>query len=193
MLKIIQNLLELGIPKELFDDTVETLNQNKKLVDQEFQFLKCGSAFVKYFISEVYRIRHAMFSETSVASTGAYEVSQEIARLLQQILKQSETCYKDWSKQLKEAITLACLNIEKLSETERDVLFSIILGADFFRVSAGCCVSTETKQLMSVLGYKTKSQETNWDNKKGIQLSPTFVDKDSVLVGMYFNNSNKEQ
>jgi hypothetical protein len=46
---------------------------------------------------------------------------------------------------------------------------------------------------MSVLGYKLKSQDTNFDDKKGIQLSPTFVDKDSVLVGMYFNNSNREQ
>lgn len=85
VLKVIQNLLELGIPPELFDDTVQTLNERHKILEQDFKYFKFESQFLKYFIAELYRIRKAMFSETAVASTGAYEVSQEIARLLQSI------------------------------------------------------------------------------------------------------------
>jgi hypothetical protein len=65
----------LGIPAELFDQTVTALNTREKLVEQDIKYFKFESQFLKYFFAELYRARAAMFSETKVASTGAYEVS----------------------------------------------------------------------------------------------------------------------
>lgn len=76
-------------------------------------------------------IRSAMFSESSVQSQGSYEVSQEISRLLNTIQVYHASHYVEWSNQIKATLTKACLKLEQLTPTERDVVFCLLQGADF--------------------------------------------------------------
>ena len=79
-------------------------------------------------------------------------------------------------------------------------MFVIVYGADFYRMSAGCLAKTDQNQFLTVLGYrevkKKKSgseEEDDDDDNLGIKLNPTFVSKESVLCGLYYNPLNKEQ
>lgn len=98
--------------------------------------------------------------------------------------------YVDWSKQINATLKKACLEIESLNNTERDVVFCLISGADFNRISIGSLATTEANQLMTVLGYRQPPKE---DEPKPTKLEPTFTNDKEMLVGFYFNNASREQ
>ena len=75
VLKVLQNILYLGIPAEIFDNTVEAISDRNAQVDNKVVHFKFKSQFLRYFFAEMYQIRDAMFSETNIQSAGAYEVS----------------------------------------------------------------------------------------------------------------------
>lgn len=96
MLKILQNILFLGIPAEIFDNTVEAMSDKKAQVDSKVSYFKFKSQFLRLFYAELYQIRDTMYNETNIQSTGAYEVSQEIGKLFQLIMVHQDSHYKEW-------------------------------------------------------------------------------------------------
>ena len=65
-----------------------------------------------------------------------------------------ESQYASWCAQIKEALTNAYLNIETLSNVDRDLVFALEPGADFTRVSIGSAAITDNNQLITVLGFQ---------------------------------------
>jgi hypothetical protein len=51
--------------------------------------------------------------------------------------------------------------IEKLPVAEQDVLLSMLVGADFKRISTGDSAITSQKQKITVLGYSSYQMEIN--------------------------------
>jgi hypothetical protein len=75
-------------------------------------------------------------------------------------LKQ-DTHYQDWCNQIKESLSKAYLRFEKLNSLDQDVILSLEPGADFNRISIGSPAITDDNQLITVLGFQTKSNGDN--------------------------------
>ena len=81
-MKILQNLVKIGIPDEVFETTVELLNHNTdslgfKILNYEESSIKFESSkFISFFFNYMLSIRRAMWDRNDVQSEGAYEVSQ---------------------------------------------------------------------------------------------------------------------
>lgn len=77
VLKIVQNLIRMGIPAEIFEDTISKVQSQpeKQEALETDSCLKFESLFLKYWAGHLNLIRAAMYSETKVTSTSSYEVS----------------------------------------------------------------------------------------------------------------------
>jgi hypothetical protein len=69
-------------------------------------------------------------------------------------IKCNENHYPQWSKQINDSLTKVCLDMKNLRASDRELVFSLITGADFNRISIGSLATTEADQLMTVLGYR---------------------------------------
>lgn len=79
-IKIIQNLVKIGIPTEVFETTVGMLSKNKgslghKILQTDSQIKFEGSSFITFFFNYLLTIRKAMWDRNDVQSEGSYEVS----------------------------------------------------------------------------------------------------------------------
>lgn len=77
VLKVIQNLIRMGIPAEIFEDTIlKVKSQTGRQAAFEIKSsVNFTSQFLGYWCGHLHLIREAMFTETKVTSTGSYEVS----------------------------------------------------------------------------------------------------------------------
>lgn len=86
-LRIIKNLISIGIPAQVFETTLNMLDQNKNSigyrmingVDTVVKFE--SSRFLTFFFNYMLSIRQGMWNNQEVQSHGSYEISQEVARL----------------------------------------------------------------------------------------------------------------
>ena len=101
-----------------------------------------------------------MWDSNKIQNDDSYEVSQEISALINSILKVSKNQYLDWCEDIKSTLTSSLLNVGNLTQAERDTLFSLQIGSDFQRISVGSQVVTASNQLLTVLGYAEKDQES---------------------------------
>ena len=102
----------------------------------------------------------------------------------------------------------ACLHIEDLSQTDRDVVFALI-RSDFVRMSNGRHGLTEDSQHVTALGYRRDAEpkkkesndgegnddepEENEDKTYLDPLNPTYTDNTQQLYCLYSNTASRQQ
>ncbi len=128
-----------------------------------------------------------MWDSTKIMNDDSYEVSQEMAQLLNLILKESKDYYSDWCDDIKATMTKSFLNIESLNQAERDVLFCLQIGSDFQRISVGSHVVTASNQLLTVLGY------ANQDQEGPLVVTSNYQNEKQQLLGLYYDDASKER
>ena len=115
-------------------------------------------------------IRSSMWSKNKIQSQGAYELSQEIANLFMLILTNTDSgaAQEGWRKEISDQQKTAFLQIEKMSCDEQDVILSLLVGADFKRLSTGDVAVTSSGQTITVLGYSSDPMEVNDSDKNAV-------------------------
>lgn len=203
-LRIVSNIINIGIPKQVFEQTIKLMEQqpdslgNKILQSFKTSIKFENSAFLQFLFQYLLSIRSAMFDKQEVQSQGNYEISQDIARIFRRIMTTNDSANeqgKDWNSTIKNAMVNAFNSLEKLSQAEQDALFAIQIGADFTRISIGNPAITNQKQLIVVLGYSETdiTGEISADNLKKHQLSYQQQSEKQNLVGLFYDPSQKDK
>ena len=94
ILKILENLIALGIPQELFEESIQRLlsaegSVHKRLIDNTKTEIKFESKFIQFLFSYSLSIRKSMWSESRFESHGAYNVSIALNRILRLVFDRS--------------------------------------------------------------------------------------------------------
>jgi hypothetical protein len=91
VLKILQHIIQIQIPFEVFEEAVSVMARNKnsyayKIVYEtkvETKFEK--SLFIKFMFNYLYCLRSKMWSSSDVESEGLYAVSQTLSATIREI------------------------------------------------------------------------------------------------------------
>lgn len=104
VLKIIQNLIRVEIPSEVFEETTSICKQNQSEKTSSFfeemdaQRVKFNDTdFINFLFSYLMQIKSTMWSNDKIESQGQYEVAQEIYNVFQLIQEVgSDEKYAHW-------------------------------------------------------------------------------------------------
>ncbi len=93
VLKIIQNLIKIAIPFEVFEATIKLITKDTK--SQAYEILNKvipsvqfeDSQFLKFLYNYLLSIRHKMWSKSGIESEGQYAFSCELLRTLRLVFE----------------------------------------------------------------------------------------------------------
>ena len=125
VLKVIQHIVKISIPFEVFEEAVRVLTRDEKSlahrilhkVQPKAKF--ANSMFIRFLFNYLLSLRSKMWSGADAESDGQYAVSQAVSATLRVI---GSVRAADWSKQVKEEITNALLTVESLPVPEADAV-----------------------------------------------------------------------
>jgi len=91
VVKIIQNLIQLGIPAEVFEKTMEIISTSGssyalKILKSKSE-LEFSSQWLNFLFKYILNVRKSMWDSQDAQNEIGYELTQEIANLIRQILK----------------------------------------------------------------------------------------------------------
>ena len=210
VLKVIQHIVKISIPFEVFEEAVRVLTRDKgslahrilHKLQPEAKFE--SSMFLKFLFNYLLSLRSKMWCASDAESEGQYAVSQTVSATLRTIA--SVHGKGDfWSKVLKEETTKALLNIGNLRLDEADAILSLLPGGEYGGVTAGHPALTSKNEVVTVLGYSSTwkaatslfpaGQGASEYNKtlKKLNMSPEFGDPKQMAVALFYDKNQKSR
>ncbi|CDW73494.1 UNKNOWN [Stylonychia lemnae] len=202
VLKVIQNLIKIAIPFEVFEETIKIITQDPK--SQAYEILNKvipsvkfeDSLFLKFLYNYLLSIRHKMWTKSGIESEGQYAVTQEISGIFRSLI-----CLDQQTPRLKSytqaKVTFVLNNLDNLHLEEIDLWLGFLPGCGFYGLRAGQQVVQSNGQVLTLLGfsknYPSNGQLDNSskDQLKDLKLTMKFVER-SKCVCLFQSNDVKQ-
>jgi len=208
VLKVIQHIVKISIPFEVFEEAVRVLTRDEKSlahrilhkVQPKAKF--ANSMFIRFLFNYLLSLRSKMWSGADAESDGQYAVSQAVSATLRVI---GSVRAADWSKQVKEEITNALLTVESLPVPEADAVLSLLPGGEYGGVTAGDPALTSNDEVVTVLGYSSTWKPVSELIKPGqgrseydkvlqsLRLTPEFTDAKQMALALFYDKEQKQR
>jgi len=201
VLKVLQNLIKLDIPVEIFEHAVELCNSDsedsatrevRRILDISscVDFKDCH--FLRLLFNYLLDSRSVMWFEDRSTQQGQYAVTNELAKTFRVVFQYGDDKNVFWQRVISKELKRMLLQIQTATDAEIDAIMSLMQESAFKRISAGSLARTNQMQLITVLGFSDKqiSSSMQIDDIKKLKLSPEFENDKQKLVGLYFNPNN---
>jgi len=150
VIKILNDLLKMQLPFEIFEETVSQLEQDRsgfayEILNKIQPTLKFkNSKFLCFIHHYLLSIRQKMWAKSAIESQGQYAISCELARLLRFIYESQSSEAHPWRKEISTLICSLVKDYRKINKPrEVEVLLSLIPGADFTGLAPYTTVRTD--------------------------------------------------
>lgn len=208
VLKIIQHIIAIKIPVEVFEEAVQLLTRDSNSlmsrilnkVQPKVKFEK--SSFLRFLYNYLFTMRSKMWSTTDAESDGQYAVTLTASDLLRSMHAMEGSV---WANQIKAEITSALLSVETFSVQETDVVMSLLPGGEYGGMTSGQPAITNSNETVTILGYSSSWKPgaellKNSDDKgtydkilKELKISPEFTDPKQKALTLFYDKDQKER
>ena len=200
-LKIINNLLKVGIDKGTIDEALneyKNTDSGKKLFAIKTKAQFEDSAFLQFFYNLLYTIRISQWEKRSYESYGSYNISCGIAKLIKSIIRSnSKTTWKD---KIEAVMDDFLENIDSYSIEEFDVMISLFEGGEYEGLNTGSFGKTKTGGKFTTVGFVKKWYDLSLpDNQQSSsdfqieEISSDLTDKELYLLAIHFDDKHPER
>lgn len=208
-MRILQHLIRVDIPIELFETAVQQLARgtsdasrlvNNILNESSSRVKFTNSVFLRFLFNYLYRVRSFLWSRKDSESEGQYAVSQILSGILRVMSTIEST---SWSKDIRGEVTDCLLNMDALSVHELDTVLCLLPGGEFDGISAGDAALTSRDETVVVLGYskdwkpassffKSDKEEAEYKTQlKELKITPEFTEKGQQVVALFYDATAK--
>jgi hypothetical protein len=209
VLKVLQNIVLIAVPFEVFEEAVRVLTRDpNSLAHHILHGLKPnakfeGSMFIKFLFNYLLSLRAKMWSPTDAGSEGLYAVSRALSSMLRAISHNHSRAQDQWAQLLTKETTAALLTIDKLKMDEADVVLSLVPGGEFGAITAGDPALTSNDETVTILGYSstwTPTEQLSGKSKADVdaiiaklRLYPELSGPKQKAVALFFDKANKSR
>lgn len=212
VLRIIENLVRIKLPRELFDESIQLLAKDSRslaarILATESKIKFKGSSFLRFMVNYLLHVRGCLWNPNMIESEGQYAVTQIITGAMRVMASiQGGTEGKTaWSAEIRQELAQALLSLDTLTLCELDTMMCLLPSGEYEGVSAGDAAMTSKDETVIVLGYSTiwnqpdsmfkgKSDLSGYSSVLSqVRLTPEFVNGDQKVVALFYDKEAKSQ
>ena len=200
-LKILTNLLKIGIDKNTLDNSFIELKEmevvreifelNTKVKFEEW-------AFIQFCYNYLLKIRSSQWDKRAIESNGAYIISCSVVRLLRTILV--TTYQPKWKAKIEEAMDAFIADIDSYPIEEFDVMLSLFEGGEYNGLNTGAYGKTAEGNKFITAGFVKNWYDLSTPDGSGsssnFEIKDVTADiktKDDYLLAIYFDENNPQR
>lgn len=175
MIKVIQNLIKIAIPFEVFEETINLINRDTKSQAYEIYNNSVpnatfeGSKFLQFLYNYLLNVRHRMWTKSGIEckskffrlsylAEGQYAVTQEIITLFRTILDcGSQTEFK--AAMVKKIKSVLSSKVDTWKIEESDVLLACIPAGGFTSLMTGSYALYKDTQKCIIVGFTSQIEQ----------------------------------
>ena len=208
ILKIIDNLIRVNIPHELFDESVKRLAKDEKSIHYKIMNEITpinkfpNSPFVKFLYNFTISIRSSMWKDSLFDSSGSYALSNKLLTLFRRIL--NTDFYPTYKMDIIEAIDHLIDNVDKYGLEELEPLMSVLNGSEYLGLGLGTSGVSSDGSMFTILGFvqkwygiKNPGDDSNpnqdGDEFKHHRLQTHLEDKSDYILALYYDPKHPER
>lgn len=204
VLKIIQHIVMISIPFEVFEEAVRVLTRDEGslayriLHKEQSQPRFESSMFIKFLFNYLLSTRSTMWKTNEVQSEGQYAVSKTVSATLRVVRSQLCKCCV-WSELLTDEIKKSLSNIDNLPLDEADAIFSLLPGGEYGGLTSGDQALTNKNEIVTLIGYSSqwepievlcrKDSDELEKLLKKLRISAEFTDKKQKAIALFYDKS----
>lgn len=209
IMKIIDNLIRIRIPHELFDESVKRLSKDPESIHFKImneitprnQFEK--SPFIKFLYNYTISIRSSMWNYSSFDSSGSFILSNKMLSVMRTIL--NNDLYGIYKSEIIKAIDDLIYHSDKYDLEELEPLLSILNGGEYLGLGLGTSGVSSDGSMFTVLGFvkkwygiKNPGEENSQNNdsessNERHKLKPHLENKDDYILALYYDPKHPER
>ena len=213
IVKILDNLIRVGIPHELFDESIKRLSKDKDSVHSRIinlitpinKFEK--TPFLKFLFNYVISIRSSMWTDSSFDSNGSFILSNKMLSIFRTIL--NNNIYKFYKKEILTAIDHLIEHSDEYDLEELEPLLSILNGGEYLGLGLGTSGVSSDGSMFTVLGFVKKwygiknpgeennNNNNNYQNNDDLdqkhKLNYYLQDKQDYVLALYYDPKHPER
>jgi alpha-tubulin suppressor-like RCC1 family protein len=201
IMKIINNLMKIGIELSIFDEAIHFLKDfsvAKELLNLKPKTSFEGSIFLQFLFNYLLSIRSCQWAKRDFESSGAYNISCGIVRLFQTILRTDSQ--KVWKERIEVIMDDFVDNMDDYPFEEFDILMSFFDGGEFKGFNVGGYGITKDKNEFTTVGFVKRwyginppdSTEQYYDFQI-FNVSSEIRNKDDCLLAIYYDKDHPER
>lgn len=212
VLRVIENLVRIKLPRELFDESVQLLAKDSRslaarILATETKIKFKESSFLRFMINYLTHVRGCLWSPNNIESEGQYAVTQIVTGAMRVMASveggtEGKTA---WSAEIRQELAQALLAIDTLTLCELDTMMCLMPGGEYEGVSAGDAAMTSKDETVICLGYsslwnapsrlfKGKSDIDGYSKVLSqLKLTPEFVSPDQKVVALFYDKEAKSR
>jgi hypothetical protein len=211
VLKIIQNLVALKLPNELFSEAVGRVTQDENSLASQIlrfdsKFKLKGSAFLQFLFNYFLRVRSFLWSRRDIESEGMHAVSQVMSAVLRVMStiegEEGENAF--WPQELRAQAAESLLELDTLALRDLDTIMCLFPGGEFDGLSAGDIAVTSKDETVTVLGFSetwkvpdkligAKSEkEELFETIRGVRVTADFSGPKDKVVALFYDKNAKQ-
>lgn len=200
-LKILRNLLQIGIEKSTLDNSFSELKEVetvKEIFNMETKVVFEDCPFVQFCYNYLLKIRSSQWDKSRIESYGAYTISCNIIRLLRIILKTN--CQPTWKAKIEDTLDQFIANINSYSIEEFDVMMSLFEGGEYNGLNIGAYGQTAEGNKFITAGFVKDWYDLSTPDGQGAassfgikNISSDISTKDDYLLAIYYDEAHPQR
>ena len=200
-LKILTNLLKIGIDKYTLDNSfleLKEMESVKEIFDMETKVKFSECAFIQFCYNYLLKIRSSQWDKRVIESNGSYIISCSVVKLLRTIL--ITTYQPKWKAKIEEAMDSFIANIDSYPIEEFDVMLSLFEGGEYNGLNTGAFGKTADGNKFITAGFVKNWYDLSTPDGQGSsssfdikEVSTEIKNKDDYLLAIYYDEQNPQR
>ena len=200
-LKILRNLLQIGIEKSTLDSSFSELREIetvKEIFEMKTKVVFEDWPFIQFCYNYLLKIRSSQWDKRRIESYGAYTISCNIIRLLRTILKTN--CQPVWKNKIEDSLDKFIDDIKSYSIEEFDVMMSLFEGGEYNGLNIGAYGKTSEGNKFITAGFVKDWYDLSTPDGQGAannfgikNISSDINTKDDYLLAIYYDEAHPQR
>jgi hypothetical protein len=201
IIKIIENLINIGFDPSLFNEAIEGVKKAKEA--QHVFDLKPitkfdKSEFLQFLFNYLYSIRACQWTKREFEGSGGYSISCGLVRIFRSIL--SSEIQPDWKEHIEATMDNFVENIDTYSIEEFDTMISIFDGGEYLGLNIGSYGMNKDKSEFIVAGFVKRwyglsppNSTESYTDFQILDVEGELTDKEDYLLAISYDKAHPER